>query len=425
MATSLAAPGRHAHGAALNALAKDVVVRLDFALLALVIFAASGAIYRYGAVNTYLWYIVYAWTAARLALAARAFSRTCLANWPIFIWPALAIASVAWSLAPASSLRGGLQLLMTTVIAIFIGMRFSMRQILWAVTFVLAGAGIVSIFLLLAGAANLFAEAGGFQGIFAHKNTMGVRMNILIAAALLLFIGARRWAPALLVILIVAVYILVLSKSATSQILGIATPGLLIGMALVKRDARALALGGAACTSAAALLAAALFSANGDPVSFVLDSFGKDTTLTGRTWLWAEGFDQIRKHPVIGGGYQAFWVFERSSDVVWIRYNTLETVKGFHNVGVEVWNDLGLPGLAALVGVIAAYVARTFRFYWRASSFESIYPLFFTAIVIISASMNNSFFRQHELVHILIGAFYAGSAMTLRSPIIRGATAHD
>lgn len=394
----------------------ELILKADIVYLYFVLFTASGAVFRYGAINTWLWYVLYGWTLARLSLDLPDVMRAALRSWPVFLWPALALASIVWSLAPGATLRGGLQLLMTTLIAVFIGSRFTLRQILTALTILIFISALVSFVLLFIGMPDLFAEVGGFQGIYAHKNTFGLRMNILITAALILFF-TTRWKIPLAGVLAVAVYGLILSKSATSQILALLTPGALFGLAVLKLDANRAALGLAAGAALCAAGAVALFAVNGDPVSYILDSFGKDETLTGRTWLWEQAREQIDKHPLIGGGYQAFWGAEHSSDVVWIRHITLDTVKGFHNVGLEVWNDLGVPGLAALIGVVLAYAWRAFRFYRMAPTADGLFPIFFLAILVVSASVNNSFFRQHELVHVMICAFYAATALPcLRAP---------
>lgn len=385
-----------------------LIVKTDYVYLYLVLFTASGAIFRYGAVNTYLWYALYAWTLARLCLEAPALLRMSMRNWQVFVWPALALASIVWSAAPAATLRGGLQLLLTTVIAVFIGSRFKPRDILIAVASVLFAASAVSFALLLMGAPDLFAVAGGFQGIFAHKNTLGLRMNILIGAALILLVTARGrlvWFAAAAL----GAYLLILSKSATSQILGLITPVILIATAILKLDLRKIAICTAAAIGLFAGLVAALLMAGADPVAFVLDSFGKDTTLTGRTWIWERGMEEIAKHPILGGGYQAFWANERSSEVLWIRHITLESVKGFHNVWVEVWNDLGIPGIVSLIAVLGCYVYRACRYYFAEPAADGLFPIFLLPVIVISASMNNSFFRQHEMVHILLCAFFAAA----------------
>lgn len=395
-------------GEAVRSSPAPLILRADQIYIYLVLFTASGAVYRYGAVNTYLWYLIYAWTAARLSLELPTLLRMVLRNWAVFIWPALALASILWSAMPAASLRGGLQLLITTIISVFIGARFSLLQILTALSVVMFGAGAVSLVLLFAGTPDLFAEAGGFKGIFAHKNTLAIRMNLLIGACLILLFTTRLRLFALTG-LGLGVYLLVLSKSATSQVLGLVTPLVLITLAVLKLDADKIALSAAAGVGFLAAVIGALFLFGVDPYAYVLESFGKDATLTGRTWLWERGIEQIDKHPILGGGYQAFWSQERSSEVLWIQHILLESVKGFHNVGIEVWNDLGIPGLASLIGVLLWYAYRTFRFHLAAPLSDGLFPVLFLLILIVSGSVNNSFFQQHELMHILVCAFFAAT----------------
>ncbi len=393
----------------------------DTVLLYFVIFTACGAVYRFGAINTYLWYAIYAWAAARLSLELPALAGAVSRNWPVFVWPAIAIASVAWSLAPAVSLRGGMQLLMTTVIAVFIGSRFSLRAILTALTVVLTLTAVVSLMMLFAGDPAAYNESGGFRGAFAHKNTLGLRMNILFAAAIVLALSAPGARAALIGAATISGYVLVLSQSATSQILALATPAIIMTLFAFRRGLKeAFAAGSALSAIFAACLVGALVS-DVDPVSVVLESFGKDATLTGRTWLWEIGLGEIAKHPLIGGGYQAFWANAQGNEVLHIRHVLIESVNGFHNVGIEVWNDLGLPGLAALVGVLLVYVRRAFRCYRVSHSPVSVFPLFFLVIVVVSAAVNNSFFRQHELVHVLLCAFFAVAA----SPGFLASTIND
>jgi hypothetical protein len=53
-----------------------------------------------------------------------------------------------------------------------------------------------------------------------------------------------------------------------------------------------------------AVLAALNFGA----ADMVLGAFGKDSTLTGRTYLWQQGIDAAANTPLLGVGYAAYWV---------------------------------------------------------------------------------------------------------------------
>ncbi len=390
-------------------LRRAIILRSDFVFLLLVLFTASGAVYRFGVINTYLWYGIYLWAAARFALELPGLGRAIMGNWAVFLWPALAIASVAWSLSPPATIRGGLQLLMTTFIAVFIGARFSLRQILVAIVAVLSATLVASIVPLFLNDPEVYNYSGGFRGTFAHKNTLGLRMNILLAAAILVFMAPGRLKTPMAVAIFLAVYGLILSQSATSQILALATPAVIALLWALRLGFRATALTSIGVLAVTGISLTAVFMSGADPVAVMLDRFGKDATLTGRTWLWEIGLHEISKHPILGGGYQAYWGPPQKPEVLWIRSNFLETVNGFHNVGIEVWNDLGIPGLVALFAVLLLCAWRAVALYRTGASALAIFPLFFLLILGVSAVMNNSFFRQHELVHILVCALYAAS----------------
>jgi O-antigen ligase len=66
----------------------------------------------------------------------------------------------------------------------------------------------------------------------------------------------------------------------------------------------------------------------------------------GRTQLWHAAWRQFETHPLLGGGagsFEQYWNRNRPS---------VETVKDAHNVYLETLAELGVPGLALLVGVL-------------------------------------------------------------------------
>jgi exopolysaccharide production protein ExoQ len=96
--------------------------------------------------------------------------------------------------------------------------------------------------------------------------------------------------------------------------------------------------------------------------------FDKDPTLTGRTYLWYRAGDLIREAPLLGRGYQAFWLQGNTdAEGLW-RYFGIQERGGFtfHNTAVEIlvtlgWVGVMVIGATALVGVVALvrrFVAR-------------------------------------------------------------------
>jgi O-antigen ligase len=71
----------------------------------------------------------------------------------------------------------------------------------------------------------------------------------------------------------------------------------------------------------------------------------------GRTQLWHVAWRQFEAHPVLGGGagsFEQYWNGNRQS---------ILTVKDAHNVYLETLAELGIPGLALLLAMLAVPLA--------------------------------------------------------------------
>ena len=82
-------------------------------------------------------------------------------------------------------------------------------------------------------------------------------------------------------------------------------------------------------------------------LDLLLGAFGKDATLTGRTYLWAEGLAAARENPFLGVGYQAYWVqgFPEAERLWEEFYIGSRSGFHFHNTYIEVLVELGFVGL--------------------------------------------------------------------------------
>jgi exopolysaccharide production protein ExoQ len=95
-------------------------------------------------------------------------------------------------------------------------------------------------------------------------------------------------------------------------------------------------------------------------LSAILDSLGKDVTLTGRTWLWEWADREIAARPALGAGYQAFWQEGNwRAEEIWFHDEKIDkTGYHFHNTYLQVAVDLGLAGLLVLLATLGAICAR-------------------------------------------------------------------
>ena len=82
--------------------------------------------------------------------------------------------------------------------------------------------------------------------------------------------------------------------------------------------------------------------------TLLLGAFGKDSTLTGRTYLWAEGLAAAGAAPTFGTGYYAYWVqgFPEAERLWEEFYITSRSGFHFHNTYIEALVELGVVGFA-------------------------------------------------------------------------------
>ena len=285
--------------------------------------------------------------------------------WPITAFAALAVLSVFWSDAPGSSLRTGVQLATHVLCAVIAARVASLRAFALGG---LAGTLLVLVWSILFGrySYDLMDGTYTFVGLFSSKNQLGFFASLAaLFAGFLLHLERRPlWRAGFLLAGALAVLVLVRSASVTSMIALMAAGGTLLAV-LSARHVRAstrLVLLAAGLVGGGAL-AALLLEAGA--VAAVLDAFGKDATLTGRTYLWGEGMEVFAEAPVVGHGYAAFWVQGFAhAERLWAEfYITARTGFHFHNTWVETLVELGVLGTAL---VAWAFASTTLRAVWQA-----------------------------------------------------------
>ena len=85
---------------------------------------------------------------------------------------------------------------------------------------------------------------------------------------------------------------------------------------------------------------------------------GRDPTLTGRTGIW-NALLAVDTNPIIGVGYQSFWLGERLAQV-WRALN-VDFLNEAHNGYLEIYLSLGIIGLALLAAVMVGSYRRITR----------------------------------------------------------------
>ncbi|MBM2710746.1 O-antigen ligase family protein [Mesorhizobium caraganae] len=285
----------------------------------------------------------------------RRFTRDLSSTWLPLVFVAYICLSVFWSQAAGTSARAGLQYFSHILCAYVAARTISVRTLLLGS---LIGIFVVLLYSLKVGGYALDTIDGttNFVGAFGSKNQVGffASLGIFFCLAFLVFYR-RNWmsfvwtAP----IMLLSVYMLAIAHSATSvaslpAVIGIVA--LLTMSKILSRAYRRVMF----VVGAVALVTGVVAALNLGLLDFVLGIFGKDSTLTGRTYLWEQGWLAAQQHPVLGYGYAAYWIQGFADpERLWAEfYISTRTGFHFHNTYIETLVELGFIGMTILALII-------------------------------------------------------------------------
>lgn len=342
---------------------------------------------------------------------------------------ALCVASVAWSQFPTLTMRGSAVLVGTTLFGIYVGVRYSVREQLDILAWVI-GAGIVMslvfVIWLPSYGVNRDVTAGAWQGAFAQKNNLGQVMVLGILVFAFWQISRRSWVRWLAIS--ASVTMLLLSRSATGVVVCIIT---LLAIPLYKlvraRITLVIPLGIGLCVFVFGLVLVA--SANSGELLRLLHR-GRD--LTGRTELWTAVLYSISKRPWLGYGFSAFWEgMKGESETVLeaVGWSAWYSHDGFLDVLVQV----GIVGLVLWVGGYLILWWRAIAFAARSTGPAALWLCTYLLFMMIYNVTEGSILSQNGIYWVLYIATAASlyplknrarKMMTTQIPVMRKARAY-
>lgn len=279
--------------------------------------------------------------------------------------PFIACYSTFWSTLPGTSLHTAAEYMIMVVCTVIMARLTSTAAYLKGINL---GAALVLIATLLSGhnAKDLFGDTYALVGLFGSKNEVGFFAEICIFTSMLLFFMKTSWPEKIAFAAIpisISLVCLYLSKSSTSLLSLIAILGVYGGMYVVTRfPPRFRPIPFILAILAMAALGSALIAFNADVQGKVLHSVGKDSTLTGRTYLWSEGVKVGNERPILGHGYSAFWVVgQPQAERYWKEFFIPgKTGFHFHNMFIQTYVDLGFLGLCVVIFLVVFNLLRSF-----------------------------------------------------------------
>ena len=299
-----------------------------------------------------------------LLLVAQNHSRFGKLTWPFHIvcllnYLAFAGASTLWAFSPQSSFVRFAQQAMIVTSIVLPTMLAARTVDMVRGLFLCFACSVVLNFLFVLGGSVTIAQYGatavdiGYQGYFLGKNYLGE----CAAVALLLAIHESRhsgFRRALgVVVVVIALLLVFLSNSKTALGLAFSAPLLATATLIVRRITRIspaiILLSIPLCYIAVSSVSD--FSIN--RISFIL--YG-NSTFTGRTVIWDFAQYEIDRSPIVGWGYQSFWLVGPGAPSVTDAPGWVKMMPNAHNGYYDTMLEMGYVGLALLLAFIVATV---------------------------------------------------------------------
>ncbi|THD78840.1 MAG: O-antigen ligase domain-containing protein [Phenylobacterium sp.] len=289
----------------------------------------------------------------------------------LLLLPAVALFSVVWSIYPKDTLRHAVELGITVMAGLLISSARNQMAVLRGIALAYL---IYMVHSTVAGGHVVVGVGMGgeaFSGLTESKNLQAdiASCGVIVTTVVVVMALQRRawmWALGGFAAIALDLFNVVGARSAGAMLgLGIALVAFAVLIPLVYAGKAVRAW---LTTMLAILLPIGALSYQALSQALIglgAAVFDKDSTLTGRTYLWYRAADLIREHPILGRGYNAFWVQGNTdAEGLW-QYFGIDGRDGFtfHNTYVQTLVELGWVGLIAfvlVVGVGGVFLIRRF-----------------------------------------------------------------
>jgi O-antigen ligase len=263
----------------------------------------------------------------------------------LLVYAAFAGASVLWAFRPELSfIRFTQQVMILITIMLPAVLAVQTADMMRSLFLCFAFGSILNVLLLNGSQLYVNNVPVGYQGYLAGKNALGqfAAVAFLLALYEMLYRNHRRALG--IIVVVVAGILLFFSNSKTSIAFAIFAP-LLAGFTLMTRKTMRIS---PAIVPFIIITLSVFFR---DRVSWYL--FG-DVTLSGRTFIWDFVVYEIKRSPLLGWGYQSFWLVGRDAPSIVEAPGWVKNMPNAHNGYLDTMLEMGLVGFAFLVIFIMA-----------------------------------------------------------------------
>ena len=300
-----------------------------------------------------------AMAAISVVLAAQYRSRLAKLTWPphiicLFACLGLAGASVLWAYRPESSfIRFVQQMMIVTSMVLPALLAPRAADIIRGLFLCFAFASILNVFFVIGGFIDIVdckAIEFCYTGYFVGKNYLG-EFGAIGFSLSLYEILCRGWRRVLGIIgATLGIYLVVMSNSKTALGLAFVSP-LLAGLVLITRRITGISM--AIILLSIPLCYVALSSVSHYNMNLLSYKLYGDATFSARTIIWDFVQNEIDRRPLLGWGYESFWLVP-GSPVLSDAPGWVKVMPNSHNGYYDTMLDMGHVGLAFLLVFIFA-----------------------------------------------------------------------
>lgn len=309
------------------------------------------------------WGTVYAITALRVLTRRQRIGHALRANKPLIALVGLAVVSWLWSIDPPVTLHQSLGLIFGLLFAADFSVSYPLHRQLQIVCAALLSVVVLSVivqifFPSLVPGSDL--EGTAWHGILGRKNEFG-RLVCFAGIAVFTQVMNSRWKTFLTLAIAGALAFASRSTSAVIYLVVMFGVTKAWSMAFLRRGVARLAIGAVLCL---ATIGTIVITRNFDQLMYMI---GKDPQLTGRTALWSQALVAISDRPLLGYGYQAFWVFDSQPARLVREAAGWRDAPHAHNGYIDLTLNVGFLGLLLYLASYAISIVKA-REYLQAGS---------------------------------------------------------
>jgi exopolysaccharide production protein ExoQ len=331
--------------------------------------------------------------------------------WPVVVLVSFAAISTVWSSRPDLTVRRSAVLVVSTLLAVYIGERFTVGEQIKIVGHTFCVMMVVIVVLRMAApmyVVDYVSHPGAWKGLSGYKNAFG---QYMATAALLLVVTRFQRVPwTRYVFFGAAVAMLLFAQSAASVLCFV----LIIALVPLWRSNRVqgnqrlpvfTAIGICLFTAMYA------FTAHSDRVFALL---GRNSNMTGRSELWSYVWDAVMKHPLLGYGYDTFWAglgeaLEVRLGIGWIAQRS---DNGYLDLGLS----LGAVGFVLLLCVFVWSFRNAIGYLSYERQSFSLWPITYMSFFVLHNISESTLLARGGLPDLLFMSTAVSLAVNHRAP---------